>query len=219
MPTRHSETGTMGLLVAWFLIAIFSGVHAVCWAGSPSSVTAQGPPPSTDQDVDSETNTVEGSAPERPKVPVMSSLSLSRSYLQRRHLEGQYVFDRHIRIACRTHRVDYHLVKAIVRVESAFRSEAVSPKGAMGLMQLMPETAKNLKVPEPFDAFNNVDGGVRYFRKMLDLFKNDIVLALAAYNAGPQAVKTHKGVPPFEETKWFVQSVLELYSRYRVQGY
>ena len=154
-----------------------------------------------------------------PRVPATRSLALSRSYFQRRNLQNQYVFDRHIRVACRIHGMDYHLIKAIVRTESAFRSDAVSPKGAKGLMQLMPQTADNLKVAEPFDAYENVEGGIRYFKKMMKLFNNDRSLALAAYNAGPEAVRKHKGIPPYEETRLFVETVLDLYQRYQEAGF
>lgn len=104
------------------------------------------------------------------------------------------------------HRVDPLLVHAVIAVESQHRPDAVSPAGAQGLMQLMPGTARMLGVADPFDPRANVEGGVAYLRRLADEFGT--VLALAAYNAGPGAVREHGGVPPFAETRRYVRSVL-----------
>ncbi len=112
-------------------------------------------------------------------------------------------------------KVDPSLVKALIKAESDFDNRAVSDKGAQGLMQLMPETANAMEVANPFSAEENIFGGTRYFSLLLDRFKNDKILALAAYNAGPEAVETYGGIPPFPETKSFVAKVLDYYERYK----
>jgi soluble lytic murein transglycosylase-like protein len=130
---------------------------------------------------------------------------------------NESLFEPSIRMACGRHGVDYHLVKAVIRAESAFNHQAVSPKGAMGLMQLMPGTSRQLGVVNPYDPFENVDGGVRYLRDLLVRFNNNLELALAGYNAGPEAVEKHRGIPPYSETVFYVQRVLSLYNGYRQQ--
>ena len=120
-------------------------------------------------------------------------------------------FEHHIREAAGYYDVDPLLIKAIIKVESDFDHLAVSPKGAQGLMQLMPATASELRVIDPFEPRSNIMAGSRYFRLMLDRFGNDQRLALAAYNAGPQAVERHGGIPPFAETKRYVRQVLDHY--------
>lgn len=149
------------------------------------------------------------------KLPAAFRLSPHyRAFLLYYRSPNQYIYDRHIRIACRKHGVDYNLVKAIVKAESGFRPDAVSPKGAVGLMQLMPLTASKLRVSNSLDPYQNVEAGVRYLKKMLARFKNNIALAVAAYNAGPEAVEKYHGIPPFEETQLYVQVVLVLYRHY-----
>jgi len=113
--------------------------------------------------------------------------------------------------AARRHGLDPALVRAVVAVESGFQPEAVSPKGAKGLMQLMPATARELGVADPFDAAANLDGGSRYLRSLLARYEGDLAKALAAYNAGMGAVARHRGVPPYAETRRYVQKVLGRY--------
>ena len=147
------------------------------------------------------------------------SATSSRPFYQIRSLApscspfNENLFDPHIRFACRQYGLDYDLVKAVISAESAFDPAAISPKGAMGLMQLMPGTSRDLGVVNPFDPTQNIDGGVRYLRFLMDRFNNNVVLALAAYNAGPEAVQKHNGVPPYEETRNYVQRVLNFYVR------
>jgi soluble lytic murein transglycosylase-like protein len=112
--------------------------------------------------------------------------------------------------------VDPALVKAVVAAESNFKAAAVSHAGAQGLMQLMPGTAHEMGVETPFEPDQNLDGGIRYLRAMLDRY-GDTRLALAAYNAGPEAVDRHRGVPPYPETRAYIERVLDFYRGYRAQ--
>jgi soluble lytic murein transglycosylase-like protein len=112
-------------------------------------------------------------------------------------------------------KVDPSLVKALIRAESDFDHRAVSNKGAQGLMQLMPETANAMEVANPFSAEENIFGGTRYLSFLLERFESDEIRALAAYNAGPEAVESYGGVPPFPETESFVAKVLDYYERYK----
>ena len=123
------------------------------------------------------------------------------------------VFDRLIAREARRHGVNPALVKAVVKAESNFHPEAVSSQGAQGLMQLMPDTADSLGVADPFRPEENVWGGTRYLRAMLDRYR-DVRYALAAYNAGPSAVDRFGGVPPYPETREYVDRVLDYYRRY-----
>ena len=116
-----------------------------------------------------------------------------------------------IQDASRKHGVDPRLVAAVVRRESAWNENAVSHVGACGLMQLMPATARYLGVNNIFDARENVSGGTRYLRTLLDTFNGDLDLALAAYNAGPGAVQRYRGVPPYRETRAYVAAVRGTY--------
>lgn len=111
----------------------------------------------------------------------------------------------------RRHGLDPNLVLAVVQVESAFRTRAVSPKGARGLMQLMPPTARELGVQDSFDPAQNLDGGSRYLSQLLARYGGDLKRALAAYNAGPEAVDRYNGVPPYRETRQYVRKVLDRY--------
>ncbi|WP_148307690.1 lytic transglycosylase domain-containing protein [endosymbiont of unidentified scaly snail isolate Monju] len=118
--------------------------------------------------------------------------------------------------AARAERLRPELVHAVVRAESAYRADAVSSRGARGLMQLMPETARQLGVTDPYDPRQNLRGGTRYLRQLLERFDFDLRLALAAYNAGESAVAQYGNrVPPFPETQDYVEKVLRYYKEYR----
>lgn len=114
--------------------------------------------------------------------------------------------------AAARHNVDPSLVRSVVKVESNFNPNAVSRKGAMGLMQLMPSTARSLNVANPFDPAQNVDAGVRHLRKLLDSYGGNVPLSLAAYNAGAGAVARSAGVPHFKETQNYVRRITNLYN-------
>ena len=120
--------------------------------------------------------------------------------------------DASIVMAAARHNVDPNLVRAIVRVESNFNPRAVSRKGAMGLMQLMPATAHSLNVNNAFDPNQNVDAGVRHLKSLLDNYNGNVPLTLAAYNAGSGAVKRNNGIPPFRETQDYIRKITNLYS-------
>ena len=113
------------------------------------------------------------------------------------------------------YRLDPDLVRAVIRVESCFDRRAVSRVGAQGLMQLMPQTARELGVSDPFNGRDNLAAGMSYLRRMLNRFDEDIRLALAAYNAGPNAVRRYKGIPPYAETQDYVKRILALYKKLR----
>jgi len=123
-----------------------------------------------------------------------------------------------IRQHATSYRLEEALVKAVIKVESDYQPRIVSKKGAQGLMQLIPETAKELRVNNPFDPSENIRGGSQYLRQMLDLFNNDIEMALAAYNSGPNTVKRYGGIPPYDETRNYVKKVKRYLNYYRQSG-
>jgi soluble lytic murein transglycosylase-like protein len=140
-----------------------------------------------------------------------------RLYIRETNLDYRAYFDRYDRIitrAARKHGVDNSLVKAVIRAESDFDKNAVSRKGAQGLMQLMPETAKELAVKDSFDPHENINAGVRYLKRQLNNFQNNVPLALAACNAGENAVRRYGRIPPYEETRTFVDRVLRYWDEF-----
>ena len=120
-----------------------------------------------------------------------------------------------IQTAAEEYAVDDALIRAIIHAESAYQPEALSPKGAQGLMQLMPATQAELQVVDVFDPVSNIDGGTLYLSRLLGQFDQNVELAAAAYNAGPGAVREYGGVPPYKETKEYVRRIKILYRRYR----
>ena len=129
----------------------------------------------------------------------------------RGHQASPDEIDSSIVMAAARHNVDPNLVRAVIKQESNFNSNAVSRKGAMGLMQLMPQTARSLNVRNPFDPEQNVDAGVRHLKHLLENYNGDVPLALAAYNAGSGAVSRSAGVPHFAETQNYVRRITNLY--------
>jgi soluble lytic murein transglycosylase-like protein len=126
---------------------------------------------------------------------------------------GQFIND-----AAKRYGLDPELIKAVIKVESSFNPYAVSEKGAMGLMQLMPRTAEEMQVRSPFEAKENIMGGSRYLRKMLNLFDGDLRLGLAAYNAGPNRILENGIIPKIPETEKYVKKVMQEYGRSRVNA-
>jgi len=143
-----------------------------------------------------------------------------RLYISETKLDYKSYFDRYdsiINQAALKHGVDSSLVKAVIRAESDFNRYAISRKGAEGLMQLMPETARELAVRNPYDPGENIHAGVRYLKRQLKNFQNDVALALAAYNAGENAVRKYgHRVPPYQETKTFVDRVLRYWDEFNI---
>lgn len=124
-------------------------------------------------------------------------------------------FDPYIAEASKRHGVSFPLVKAIIKAESDFNPRAISRKGALGLMQIMPENLKTLQIRDPFDPWENIMGGTRYFKMMLERFKGKLPLSLAAYNAGPTAVDRYQSIPPFKETENYIEKVMMYYYSYK----
>ena len=128
---------------------------------------------------------------------------------------GHRSYNELIRRHASSYGLEEALVKAVIKVESDYQPRTVSKKGAQGLMQLIPSTARLVRVANPFDPSENIRGGSEYLKKMLDLFDNNLELALAAYNAGPTTVKRYGGIPPYDETQNYVKRVKHYLQRYR----
>src|ERR1700692_2749540 len=145
-------------------------------------------------------------APDEP----MAQLPAAQLKMRPSEKAGEHPLDLNevVRAASGTYRLDPDLVTSVIRAESGFNVRAVSPKGAQGLMQLMPQTASQLGVQNAFDPQANVEGGTRYLRELLERYNFDLIKALAAYNAGPQRVEQYGGVPPYYETKAYVARIV-----------
>jgi soluble lytic murein transglycosylase len=140
-----------------------------------------------------------------------------RFFLKERRgsLGGKRSIEELIEHYAHTFRLEKALIKAVIKVESDYNPQAVSRKGALGIMQLIPSTAQEMKVNNPLDPAENIRGGTRYLRKMLDACNGNLDLALAAYNAGPGAVRQYGGVPPYTETRRYVRRVKQYLKQYR----
>ena len=166
-----------------------------------------------------------------PAAPAQATppLNLSRNFAQAAQpqllvaqsgiLQKSARFDEAIARAALRYRIPENLVRAVMHAESAFDPSAVSMKGAAGLMQLMPGTARDMFVTDRFDHEANIEGGVRYLRVLANEFQGDMVKMIAAYNAGPEAVRRYKGeIPPYTETQAYVWKVLRLYFNYKLRS-
>jgi soluble lytic murein transglycosylase len=152
-------------------------------------------------------------------VPTISS-SDYRIYIKEKpsvYLESDSSdkYDRYISEASKRHGVSFSLVKAIIKAESDFNPLAISKKGALGLMQIMPENLEVLNIRDPFNPWENIMGGTRYFKMMLERFNGKLPLSLAAYNAGPTVVARYESIPPFKETEDYVEKVMKYYYSYK----
>lgn len=127
-------------------------------------------------------------------------------------------FDAYIDEAATFHGLDFCLIKAVIHAESGFDPKAVSRKGALGLMQIMPKNLDAFHVYDPFDPRQNIMGGARYLKRLLERFDDELSLALAAYNAGPGMVDVHQGVPPFRETQMYIKKVMKFMEIYRTDS-
>lgn len=128
---------------------------------------------------------------------------------------NRVAFNEEIRTASEVFTVDEALIRAIIHAESAYQPDALSPRGAQGLMQLMPGTQAELEVVDVFDPLSNIEGGTLYLSRLLKQFDQSVELAAAAYNAGPGAVTEYGGIPPYQQTRDYVRRVKILYRRYR----
>jgi len=151
-------------------------------------------------------------------TPTSSTMNFKLFLKEKPKINPRYSTKRYddiITNASQQHGVSFPLLKAIIKAESGFDPQAVSKKGAKGLMQIMPENFKPLGIRDPFDPSQNIHAGARYFKQMYDRFKGKLPLSLAAYNAGPTAVERYKTVPPYEETEEYVKRVLKFYYNYK----
>jgi soluble lytic murein transglycosylase-like protein len=149
-----------------------------------------------------------------PAVPSIKTLMEVEMISKQKNAENRYqllIID-----AAYRYNVEPAIIKAIIMAESGFNPKAISRVGARGLMQLMPRTARSLGVEDSFKPAHNIDAGVRYFKHLLDQFDGEIKLALAAYNAGSYNVRKYGGIPPFKETKFYINKVLKYYEAYRM---
>jgi soluble lytic murein transglycosylase len=143
--------------------------------------------------------------------PESSRYASAAYYFSRR----MHDYDDIIREASRSHGIQFGLIKALIHAESNFNPSAISRAGAMGLMQIMPANLNEFGVSDPFNPRDNVMGGTRYLKSLLEKYNSNLTLTLAAYNAGPGAVDKYKTIPPYPETEQYVEKVLRLYSQYK----
>lgn len=156
---------------------------------------------------------------QRPTVPALPTMvpAVGAPTIAIKPVSARESIERLIATTAQRHLIDPDFVVSVVKEESGFNPAAVSPKGAAGLMQLMPETAAHFGVKNVLDAAANIEGGTRFLRQLLDQYNGDAVKALAAFNAGPQTVELYGGIPPFPETRAYVTRIIEDFNRKKLQ--
>ena len=183
----------------------FAGVLLLAVAGGPVEGQSASYRLTDEEGVTHFTN-----APTDPRYRSMSGMSGTGAGWLRLPPNVQVRFTEEIKAIAARHGVSASLVESVIRVESAFNPSAISPKGAQGLMQLMPQTATSLGVRNAFDPKQNIEGGVRHLRYLIDRYPGNLPFAIAAYNAGEGAVDRYRGIPPYSETQEYVRRVLQL---------
>ncbi len=200
--SRYARAGVFLGAVLALTVSLPGQAQVYKWVDDDGIVTYSNIAPPTDQDF------------QVLKFPCYASDPRCRSVSWEKVPLNTRAFRSEIRSAAQHNAVEESLIRAIIHAESAYQPDAQSPKGAQGLMQLMPATQAELKVSNPFDPHDNILGGARYLSQLLDQFDGDFELAAAAYNAGPNAVNKYGGVPPYDETQEYVRRVKILYRRY-----
>jgi soluble lytic murein transglycosylase-like protein len=211
---RVHQTFAMGIIVASFSTAAFSSDLAVLRNGfsirherreTVGPVTRLYTTPDKAGYVDIATEQIDHFEKDLTPPPALAAPPLAQPTPQR--------LDDVVSLISNRHHLDPDLVNSVIRAESGFHTRALSPKGAQGLMQLMPQTASQLGVSNPFEPNANVEGGTRYLRELLERYNFDLIKALAAYNAGPQRVAQYHGVPPYYETRTYVARIVRDFNR------
>jgi soluble lytic murein transglycosylase-like protein len=192
----------MACVVAALLVPVFAQAQVYKWVDEDGIVTYSNIAPPQDQDF------------QTLRFPCYAADPKCRQVRWEKVPLNIRSFSTEIQSASRYNSVDESLIRAIIHAESAYQPDAQSPKGAQGLMQLMPATQAELNVSDPFNPQQNIHGGARYLSLLLAQFNGDYELAAAAYNAGPNAVNKYGGIPPYDETREYVRRVKILYRRY-----
>ncbi|MBW1840674.1 MAG: lytic transglycosylase domain-containing protein [Deltaproteobacteria bacterium] len=146
-----------------------------------------------------------------------STIPEKRSNTAHGHKQARFFYPIIVQVADH-HELDPALIKAIIMAESGYNPRAISKKGAKGLMQLMPRTAEALGVEDSFNPEQNIRGGVKYFKQLVNQFQGDVTLALAAYNAGSKNVRKYQGIPPYKSTQYYIEKVFKYYQIYKNQS-
>ena len=213
---RHDHHLVMGATTRLFLSPDGSSFTDVPTAEISSYEKDLSPPPAPDPPAPVKGLPGAAAAAAQSRMTLPAALSSARSSARSAPLPTAAELNTVVNSASETYRLDPDLVNSVIHAESGFNAHAVSPKGAQGLMQLMPQTASNLGVSNAFDPKQNVGGGSAYLRELLEHYNFDLVKALAAYNAGPERVEKYNGVPPFRETRAYVAHIIHEYNQKKI---